>query len=62
MEHRKKLEDLNKEALEKFHEYVKTKDKWKEEDHQKLHAAKDEWQAAWIKLREALMVLERLEI
>jgi hypothetical protein len=62
MEHKKKLEDLNKESLQKFEEYVKTKGGLKEDDHEKLHKAKDDWQVAWNKLMEALMVLERLEI
>ncbi|MEP6712266.1 MAG: hypothetical protein ABJA37_07620 [Ferruginibacter sp.] len=62
MEHKNKLEELNKESLQKFEEYVKTKDNLKKEDHEKIHKAKDEWQAAWIKLRDALIVLEKLEI
>jgi hypothetical protein len=62
MEHKKKLEDLNKESLQKFEEYLKTNESLKEEDHEKLHKAKDEWQSAWNKLMEALIVLERLEI
>lgn len=62
MEHRKKLEELNKESLQKLDEFVKTKEGLKEEDHKKLHSAKEEWQIAWNKLREALMVLERIEI
>jgi hypothetical protein len=62
MEHKKKLEDLNKESLQKFEEFLKTKEALKEEDHEKLHKAKDEWQASWNKLMEALIVLERLEI
>ncbi len=62
MEHRKKLEDLNKESLQKLDEFVKTKEGLNEEDHKKLHSAKEEWQIAWNKLREALMVLERIEI
>jgi hypothetical protein len=62
MEHREKLEELNSQALEKFHEYAKMKDKLGEEQQKKLHDAKNEWQEAWIKLRDVLMVLERLEI
>jgi hypothetical protein len=62
MEHKKKLEDLHKESLQKLEDYVKTKETLKEEDHEKLHRAKEEWQAAWNKLMEALIVLERLEI
>lgn len=62
MEHKKKLEELNKESLQKLEDYVKTKGTLKEEDHEKVHKAKEEWQLAWNKLMEALMVLERLEI
>lgn len=62
MEHKKILEDLNKESLQKLEEYVKTKEALKEEDHEKLQQSKDEWQTAWNKLMETLMVLERLEI
>jgi hypothetical protein len=62
MEQKKKLEELNKESLQKFEEYVQTKGALKEEDHEKIHQAKHEWQAAWSKLMDALMVLERLEI
>ena len=62
MDHKNKLDELNKEALQKFEDYVKSKPEIKKEDHEALHSAKDEWQAAWIKLRDALMVLERLEI
>ena len=62
MEHRLKMEELNKESLLKLEEYVKMKKHLKEEDHQKVHKAKEEWQTAWSKLREALMILERIEI
>jgi hypothetical protein len=62
MDHKSKLEELNKESLLKFEEYVKAKAELKKEDHEKLHQAKDEWQSAWNKLIEALMVLERIEI
>lgn len=62
MEHKNKLEELNKESLQKLEDYVKAKGNLKEEDHDKLHQAKDEWQTAWNKLMEALMVLERIEI
>ena len=62
MEHTNKLEELNKESLQKLEDYLKTKGTLKEEHHEQLHKAKDEWQLAWIKLREILMVLERIEI
>lgn len=62
MEHKKKLEELNQESLQKFEDYLKSKGELKEEDHLKLHNAKEEWQVAWSKLMDALMVLERLEI
>ncbi len=62
MEHKEKLEELNSASLQKFEDYVKTKSDIKEEDHAKLHQAKDEWQAVWNKLVEAMIVLERIEI
>jgi len=62
MEHKKRLEELNKESLQKFEEYVNAKGPLKKEEHEKLHQARDEWQIAWSKLMETLMVLERLEI
>lgn len=63
MEHKKKLEELNKQSLQKLEEYIKTKEiVLKENDHKHLHSAKEEWQLAWNKLMEALLVLERIEI
>ena len=62
MEHKRKLEELNKESLQKLEDYIKAKKEWKEDDHAKVHMAKEEWQVAWNKLLEVLMVLERIEI
>lgn len=62
MEHKKRLEELNTESLQKLEEYLKTKETLLNEDHKNVHKAKEEWQVAWNKLMEALMVLERLEI
>ena len=63
MEHKKKLEELNNQSLHKLEEYIKTKEvALKEVDHKTLHQAKEEWQLAWNKLMEALLVLERIEI
>lgn len=63
MEHKKKLQELHKESLQKLEDYMETKKAaLKEDDHKKLHHAKEEWQLAWSKLMEALMVLERIEI
>jgi hypothetical protein len=62
MDHKDKLAELHKESLLKLDEYVKAKGELKSDDHEKLHQAKDEWQVAWNKLMEALIVLERLEI
>ncbi|MEO7923220.1 MAG: hypothetical protein ABIR30_06035 [Chitinophagaceae bacterium] len=62
MEHRKKLEELNAESLQRLEDYLAAKKELKGEHHEKLHSAKEEWQNAWIKLREVLMVLERIEI
>jgi hypothetical protein len=62
MDHKQKLEELNKESLKQFEEYLKTKNRLKKEHHEKLDTAKEEWQVAWAKFMEALMVMERLEI
>ena len=63
MEHKKKLEELNKQSLHNLEEYIKTKEiVLKEDEHEKLHSAREEWQVAWNKLMEALLVLERIEI
>jgi hypothetical protein len=62
MEHKKRLEELNQESLQKLEEYLKTKETSLGEDHAKVNKAKEEWQLSWNKLMEALMVLERLEI
>ncbi len=61
MDHKDELDQLHKASLEKLDEYLQAKD-LKQEHHEKVHAAKEEWANAWIKLKEALLVLERLEI
>jgi len=62
MDHKNKLEELNKEALAKLEDYMKEKGSAGSEGHDKVHSAKDEWQLAWNKLMETLLVLEKLEI
>lgn len=62
MEHTKRLEELNKEALEKLDAYIKTKGDAANEHHEKISTAKDKWQAAWNEFLETLLVLEKLEI
>ena len=62
MEHKKQLEDLNKETLEKLEEYMKAKGDAASEHQEKISAAKDKWQTAWNEFLETLLLLERLEI
>ena len=62
MEPKKRLEELNKEALEKLDEYMKAKGEASAEHHEKISAAKDKWQLAWNEFLETLLVLEKLEI
>ena len=62
MEHKEKLDELHKASLEKADEYLKSKGEIDEEHHEKISEAKKEWQAAWNKFLELLMVLEKLEI
>lgn len=62
MDHKHELEKLNKESLKQIEEYLKAKGELKEDEHLKVVKAKEEWQRAWNKFMESLMVLERLEI
>lgn len=62
MDHKQKLEDLNNQTLLQFEEYLKSKGQLKDDEHLKVVKAHDEWQAAWNKFMETLMVLEKLEI
>jgi len=62
MSHKLKLEELNKEALQKLEDYMKEKADKSQEHHSEVQNARDEWQLAWNKLMETLLVLERLEI
>ena len=62
MDHKEKLTELHKASVERIEEYIKAKGELKQDDHEKVHAAKDEWANAWNKMMETLLVLERLEI
>jgi hypothetical protein len=62
MDHTKRLEELNKEALERMEEYLKAKGDAGTGHHDNINKAKDKWQAAWNEFLEALLVLEKLEI
>jgi hypothetical protein len=62
MEPKKHLEKLNTDSLKKLEDYIHSKGGLKQEEHEKVHTAKEEWQLAWSKLMEALMILERIEI
>ncbi len=56
------LEELNKAALEKLEAYMQEVGSKEGEDHDKVHSAKEEWQLAWNKMMETLLVLQKLEI
>lgn len=62
MEHKEKLTELNEAKLKKVEEYLQSIGAVGEEHQEKIDAAKQEWQTAWNKFLEALLVLERLEI
>lgn len=62
MEHTKRLEELNKEILEKLDEYIKAKGEVADEHIVKIGTAKDKWQIAWNEFLETMVVLQRVEI
>ena len=62
MDTKNKLAELNREALEKLENYMMKKGSTDSDHHKKIHIAKEEWQLAWNKLMEALLILEKLEI
>jgi hypothetical protein len=62
MDHKEKMEELNKETLKQFEDYLKSKGQLKEDEHIKVVKAREDWQTAWNKFMETLMVLERLEL
>ena len=62
MEHTKRLEELNKEALDKLEEFMQSKKFSDKEKQDSVHSAKEKWQSAWNEFLETLLVLERLEI
>lgn len=62
MDHKQKLEDLNRETVKQFEEFLKSRGQLKEDEHLKVVKARDDWQTAWNKFMETLIVLERLEI
>jgi hypothetical protein len=62
MDTKNKFNTLNKEALEKVENYMKEKGSEEMDHHEKIHNAKEEWQIAWNKLMEAMLILEKIEI
>lgn len=62
MEHKKILEDLNKQSLEKIEAYLKSKGTLKQEHHEKINEAKTKWQNSWNDFMDVLMYLERIEL
>ncbi len=62
MDHKEKLEHLNTETLRQFEDYLKSKGQLKDDEHLKVVKAREDWQTAWNKFMETLMVLERLEL
>lgn len=62
MEHKKELDELHKQSLDKIDEYIKTKKNLGKEHYEKLTEARKNWQASWTELMQVLMYLETLEI
>ncbi len=62
MEHKKRLEELNKEALEKIEDLIQAQGETAADHKERITMAKDKWQTAWNEFLETLVVLEKLEI
>ena len=62
MTHKEELDELHKKSLSKFDEYLENNPGASKEAQEKLQQEKNEWQVAWNKLMETMLVLERLEI
>ncbi|MDP4284883.1 MAG: hypothetical protein Q8891_10685 [Bacteroidota bacterium] len=62
MEHKKILEDLNKQSLEKIDAYLQSKGTMNKEHHEKINEAKKKWQNSWSDFMDVLMFLERIEL
>ena len=58
---REELEKAHQQSLQRYQEYLAKKTLAKD-DEEKITQAKGEWELAWNKLMETLLVLERLEI
>jgi len=61
-DHKKSLDELNKQSLAKFEEYLKTRNNLKADQHEKIDQAKKEWQEAYQKLVNVATVLDSFEI
>lgn len=62
MDTKNKFTALNREALEKVENYMKNKGTKGLDHYEKIYNAKEEWQIAWNKLMEAMLILEKIEI
>lgn len=61
-DHKKTLDELNKQSLEKFEDYIKKRGDLKEDQHEKIAEAKKEWQEAWQRLVNVITLLDTFEI
>ena len=64
MTQQEEIEALHRQSLLKVDDLISRKKEIStlKDDHEKLDQLKSEWQLAWNKLMETLLVLERLEI
>ena len=58
---REELNKAHEQSLKQYNDYVNKKEITKEEA-EKITQAKSDWEVAWAKLMETMLVLERLEI
>ena len=62
MDHKQELEAAHQQTIERFNALMEAKKDLPDDHKEKLEGSKKEWELAWTRLMEALLVLEQLEI
>ncbi|MEO5907982.1 MAG: hypothetical protein ABIR50_01610 [Ginsengibacter sp.] len=62
MDYKKEMNQNQQDALSKLEAYMALKKEQWGDKHQDVHTLKEEWEAAWVKIQEAMLALEQFEI